>query len=180
MTNMRPTGKYAFLDTEPGPLMLKRALELYGTTETPGAGNTETILGWAAEMGGWVANWYDKDSIPWCGLFMAVVAKRAGKSVPKNYLTALAWSEWGSPSPRPALGDVLTFGRKGGGHVGLYVGEDAQAYHVLGGNQSDQVNVMRLNKSRFVAARRQYRIGVPRNVRPINIKASGTVSENER
>ena len=35
------------------------------------------------------------------------------------------------------LGDILTFKRNGGGHVGLYVGEDKDCYHVLGGNQGN-------------------------------------------
>jgi cell wall-associated NlpC family hydrolase len=36
------------------------------------------------------------------------------------------------------LGDVLVFRRGGGGHVALYVGEDEEAFHVLGGNQADR------------------------------------------
>jgi hypothetical protein len=41
---------------------------------------------------------------------------------------------------------VLTFKRKGGGHVGIYVGEDSKCYHVLGGNQSNMT--IRIEKSR--------------------------------
>jgi hypothetical protein len=47
-------------------------------------------------------------------------------------------------APAAALGDVLAFVRNGGGHVGLYVDEDASAYHVLGGNQSDRVSITRV------------------------------------
>jgi hypothetical protein len=41
------------------------------------------------------------------------------------------------------------FTRSGGGHVGLYVGEDATHYHVLGGNQANLVSIMRLAKGRL-------------------------------
>ncbi len=112
--------RYAWLAREPGPKMIVEALKLFGTMEKPGAANNPTIVAWAKEVGGEVADVYKADSIPWCGLFMAVVAKRAGKEPPKHPLWALSWSAFGAKAPAPALGDVLVFVRSGGGHVGLY------------------------------------------------------------
>lgn len=43
----------------------------------------------------------------------------------------------------------MTFTRPGGGHVGLYVGEDASHYHILGGNQSNSVRISRIEKKRL-------------------------------
>ncbi|HXF88153.1 MAG TPA: TIGR02594 family protein, partial [Xanthobacteraceae bacterium] len=71
--------RYAWLARESGPKMLVEALKLYGTMETPGSANNPTIVAWAWEVGGEVADVFKADGIPWCGLFMAVVAKRAGK-----------------------------------------------------------------------------------------------------
>jgi uncharacterized protein (TIGR02594 family) len=159
--------------------MIVEALKLFGTMEKPGAANNPTIVAWAQEVGGEVADVYKADSIPWCGLFMAVVAKRAGKEPPKHPLWALSWSVFGARSSAPALGDVLVFTRSGGGHVGLYVGEDASAFHVLGGNQSDSVCITRIAKARLYAARRPlYRVE-PANVRPIRLEATGALSLNE-
>ena len=124
---------------DPLPRMIAEALWLFGTIELPGAADSPTILAWAKEIGGDVARAYSADSIPWCGLFMAVVAKRAGKDVPESPLWALSWARFGVAAERPMLGDVLVFKRDGGGHVALYVGEDASAYHVVGGNQADKV-----------------------------------------
>jgi hypothetical protein len=45
---------------------------------------------------------------------------------------------------RSAYEAVLVFERPGGGHVGYYFGEDATAYHVLGGNQGDAVTIARI------------------------------------
>ena len=171
--------RYAWLAREPGPKMIVEALKLFGTMEKPGAANNPTIVAWAKEVGGEVADVYKADSIPWCGLFMAVVARRAGKELPKHPLWALSWSAFGAKAPAPALGDVLVFTRNGGGHVGLYIGEDASAFHVLGGNQSDRVCVARMAKSRLYAARRPlYRVP-PANVRPIRLEATGALSLNE-
>lgn len=171
--------KYGWLTREPGPKMLVEALKLFGTRETAGAGNTPAIMAWAREIGGDIAKVYTADSIPWCGLFAAIVAKRAGKPLPSSPLWARAWASWGDKSPRAALGDVLVFVRNGGGHVGLYVGEDASAYHVLGGNQGDAVSIVRIAKTRCIAVRRLYSVAVPANVRPVKMAASGPVSRNE-
>ena len=171
--------RYAWLAREPGPKMIVEALKLFGALEAAGSANNPTIVAWAKEVGGEVADVYKADSIPWCGLFVAVVAKRAGKELPQHPLWALSWSAFGAKTPAPALGDVLVFARNGGGHVGLYIGEDAGAFHVLGGNQSDRVSITRVAKSRLYAARRPlYRVQ-PANVRPIHLEASGALSLNE-
>lgn len=169
--------RYAWLDKEPGPKMLVEALKLYGTLEAPGARDNPVILAWAAEVG--LAKTYSHDSIPWCGLFMAVVAKRAGKSIPDSPLWALSWAEFGAPAKTPMLGDVLTFKRNGGGHVALYVGEDAGAYHCLGGNQSDSVCITRIAKARLFRARRPIHSVQPANVRKVILAARGELSTNE-
>jgi uncharacterized protein (TIGR02594 family) len=171
--------RYGWLAREPGPKMIIEALKLFGMMESPGSANNPTIVAWAKEVGGEVADVYKTDSVPWCGLFVAVVAKRAGKEIPKHPLWALSWSAFGAKSPAAALGDVLVFVRSGGGHVGLYVGEDASAFHVLGGNQSDRVCITRVAKARLYAARRPlYRVQ-PANVRPIHLKSTGALSLNE-
>ena len=67
----------------------------------------------------------------------------------------------------------------GGGHVGLYVGEDASSYFTLGGNQGDAVSIVRITKDRCIGVRRIYAIGKPANVRPIKLAANGALSKNE-
>lgn len=163
----------------PLPRMVDEALKLFGTVEAAGAANSPTIIGWANEVGGKVADVYKADSIPWCGLFMAVVAQRAGKVVPVDPLWALNWSKFGVEAGQPMLGDVLTFVRPGGGHVALYIGEDATAYHVLGGNQADQVCFTRIGKQRLHRVRRPFYHNRPGTVRPYVLSAVGVLSANE-
>lgn len=158
--------------------MMLEALSLFGVQEVSGAADNPRILAWAKEID--VDDVLRHDSTPWCGLFVGLCAKRATWPVVKNPLWALNWSRWGVGVPRPELGDVLTFKREGGGHVGMYVGEDNVAYHVLGGNQSDSVKIARIEKARLVAARRpEWRIAEPPNRRPVRLSVSGRLSVNE-
>lgn len=176
MTALLPA--YAWLAAEPGPNMLKAALAEFGVKEIVGRQHSPVILGWAKEVG--LQAEYTADEIAWCGLFMAVCAKRAGWDFPAKPLWALNWSTWGTNAGQPELGDVLTFVREGGGHVALYVGEDHEAYHVLGGNQSNQVSITRIAKGRMKAARRPvWKTAEPPNRRPIILSAQGALSANE-
>ncbi len=149
---------------EAPPRMIVEAMRLIGTREAPGGADNPVILGWAREAG--VAG-YRADAVPWCGLFMAIVAHRAGKAVPAGPLWAANWARFGVAVAGPAmLGDVLVFRRPGGGgHVGLYAGEDEGAFHVLGGNQSDTVSIARLARPRLVTTRRPAYRMTPASVR---------------
>ncbi len=174
---MIPAGPYAWLNAEPAPKMLIEAIKLYGTLEAPGAADNPTILGWAKECG--LSQTYSHDETPWCGLLLALLCVRSGKPMPSAPLWALNWAKWGEDGGQPELGDVLVFVRPGGGHVGLYVGEDGAAYHVLGGNTSDAVKIARIDKHRLYACRQFYAVGKPANVRPVILAPTGALSADE-
>lgn len=172
---MIPQGdRYAWLALETGPRMLVEAVALYGTKEREGDDNNPVIMDWAREIN---AHGYNADSVPWCGLFVAVCAKRAGKKIPENPLWARNWCGWGDPSEKE-LGAVMVFSRGSGGHVALYVGEDSECYHVIGGNQGDSVSITRIRKDRLIGCRSMYKTK-PANVRKIYLDGSGKVSKNE-
>ncbi len=164
---------YEWLWGEPGPVMLTEALKLYGTHEVKGSKHNRTILGWAKET----HTTYPGDETAWCGLFISVSAKRAGWDYHPNgnALWARNWASWGTKQSAAMLGDVMVFPRGEGGHVAIYVGEDATHYHILGGNQSDQVGIVRKAKSPILAIRRApWKIVQPSNVRRVQLKAGGT------
>ncbi|NBW33878.1 MAG: TIGR02594 family protein [Cytophagia bacterium] len=168
-----------WLGQEAAPRHLLKAIELYGTEETVGVKHNPVIMGWAKETG--LKSVYTSDEIPWCGLFMAVVMHRAGRPVPPTPLRALSWNHFGEQvgASQAMLADVLTFTRNGGGHVGIYVGEDAKAYHVLGGNQGNKVSVVRIDKSRLSQVRRPLYNNRPENIRKIQLASNGSLSVNE-
>jgi len=159
------------------PKIVTEGLNLLGTTEKPGSANNQLILSWAKECG--IDKVYGSDSIPWCGLFATVVVKRTGRYPVKSPLWARSWANWGEPSTNASLGDVLVFKRGSGGHVGFYIAEDAECYHVLGGNQSDAVTIARIRKDRCIAVRMpKYNIR-PASAKPYVVNVSGKISTDE-
>ncbi|WP_285011185.1 TIGR02594 family protein [Pedobacter faecalis] len=172
--------KYSWLNLEGAPKMLVEAIRHYGTLEHAGKGSNPNIIKWAKEVG--VSGWYTDDDIPWCGLFVGVVAKRCNYAFSSGkLLAAREWANWGVPRIGCArLWDVLVFVRPGGGHVGFYVGENDHAYLVYGGNQSNAVGFAWIAKERCIAIRTpKYAVGEPANVRQIKLSETGELSKNE-
>ncbi len=134
---------------------LEEAFRLIGTQEDPGKGSNEAILGWANDLG---VDSYNDDEIPWCGLFVAhcIGSQMPDEALPRNPLGARSWEKLGD-TVTPQLGAVMVFWRKNRddwrGHVGFYWAEDTDAYHILGGNQSNSVSITRIAKNRLLNAR---------------------------
>lgn len=172
---------YDYLKKVSSPQILVQALKLVGTKEVVGIKHSDEIMAWAKELG--IEKIYNADEIPWCGLFMAIVLKNAKLEMPfsaKDSLWALNWNKFGTKQTVAMLGDVLTFKRTSGGHVGLYIGEDDKCYHVLGGNQSNMVCITRIEKSRCAGIRRtNWKIAQPANVKQVFVNANGFISKNE-
>lgn len=171
---MNLPNEFEWLTAEQGPRMIKEALPLFGIKEDLSPRNNPRIMAWADEIGGNVEHVYVADAVPWCGLFMAIVAKRASKQVVKDPLWALNWGTFGKYTEIPMLGDVLVFNRitpdgKKAGHVGLYVGENTNYFFVLGGNQNDCVCIKAIAKDRLYVCRRPNYNIQPLNVRPIHL-----------
>lgn len=129
---------------------MKEARRYIGLEEIPGAANNSTIIGWLVRLSAW---WRD-DETPWCGAFVAHCLQETGYPIPQYWMRALAWAEWGRPLVVPMVGCVVVFSRKGGGHVGFVIGQDAQGnLLVLGGNQGNRVSIAAFPRSRVVAYR---------------------------
>ena len=156
------------------PRWLRTAQSFNGLREVAGPKHNKTILGWLEKLNAW---WRD-DETPWCGVFVGHCLHEAALPIPKYYMRAKAWADYGSLLQRDRLapGAILVFDRAGGGHVGFYVGEDAGHYFVLGGNQGNAVNVMKLGKTRLLASR--WPKGEPVIGKPVYMKG-GKVSANE-
>jgi|GEM_PF-283692 len=96
-----------------------------------------------------------RDETHWCSAFVNWCMEQAGISGTNSAL-ALSWLNWqdGVKLSQPRPGCVAVFVREGGGHVGFYYGpKDHNTIFLLGGNQSDAVNV----KSYPLAGLRGYR-----------------------
>jgi uncharacterized protein (TIGR02594 family) len=167
--------QWAWITAIPGlPNLVKEGLKEYGIKEAASTVNNPRIIAWADEVerfahsayNDWAADWYNKDSVPWCGLYMALISARTGRKPINKYLTALAWAGWEQAVDWRKLsniwtGDVAVFTRSGGGHVAIIIGvsKDNKYLLCLGGNQDNMVSIKLFPVSRLYAVRRpKYRV----------------------
>ncbi|MCV0395493.1 MAG: TIGR02594 family protein [Rhizobiaceae bacterium] len=154
------------------------AERLKGTREAAGAANNPVIMKWADDLD----QWYSGDDVPWCGLYVAHCMAVGAPLDPQDFnrLGAREWLKYGR-AVDPQKGAILVFwrGSKAGwqGHVGFYVGEDAGAYHVLGGNQSNAVTVARIARNRLLGAR--WPKSFSASGERVSLDAAGALSTNE-
>jgi uncharacterized protein (TIGR02594 family) len=112
----------------------------------------------------------DPAKFPWCGDFVETGIKLHLPNEPftgalaKNPYWALNWREFGIAT-KPTYGCVASISRNGGGHVMFLVGEDDHRYYALGGNQSNSVSIVPVDKGRFEAASFRWPLSFP--TRPI-------------
>lgn len=154
------------------------AKSLVGTKELAGTANNPMIISWAKTVGGYISQVYTNDAIPWCGLFVGYCFVKNGIAISQKSLSSLAWLDWGVKLATPSPGAVMVFIRNGGGHVGFYVSEDNDTYHILGGNQSDSVSLTRIAKSRLKGIRWPKGIEIPTEG-PVKAVFNGKISTNE-
>jgi uncharacterized protein (TIGR02594 family) len=134
---------------------LDEAARLRGLAEGPGAANNPVIMDWARALG---SSGFSGDEVAWCGLFVGHCVRTGlpDDPIPVNHLGAREWLKYGR-AVNPQFGSVLVFWRVSPtswkGHVGFYWAEDDSHYHVLGGNQSNAVNIIRVGKDRLLQAR---------------------------
>lgn len=180
---MRISNDYAWLGALPdAPLMIKEAVRIgkLNTNEIPGPKSNPEILKLAETAG--IREIYKNDDVAWCAVAQSAICIVAHKELPftgYDRLRAASFLKFGVPVTEPVLGDVLVFTRTGGGHVGMYVGEDKECYHVVGGNQSNQYNVTRILKSRLSGARRPKYNVMPKAAKKYFLSPTGKVSTNE-
>lgn len=122
----------------------------------------------------------DPAKLPWCGDFAetCIALTLPEERMVANPYYALNWLEFGRPIKEPALGALLVFKRPGGGHIGFYAGERADAYHVRGGNTSNSVSDAWILKSRCVGIRWPETYPLPSSGR-VTSTAGGALSTNE-
>lgn len=126
-----------------------------GTTEGPGPEDNPAIMEMYASVG---HDWVEHDSVAWCAAFVGHCLEKAGLRSTRR-LNARSYLDWGIPvdlvDAQP--GDIVVFSRGSKswqGHVGFFVTATGAIVEVLGGNQSDAVNIQRYSKSRLLGVRR--------------------------
>ena len=113
------------------------------------------------------AKWVEDDETPWCSAFVNYVAWLLRLPRSKS-LAARSWLNVGLPvmldEAEPAF-DVVILKRGSGkqpgpevtrapGHVGFFAAQEGARIWMLGGNQSDSVNVQSYPEGRLLGVRR--------------------------
>lgn len=167
------------------PPWLAAARALIGVREIPGPRHNPAILALANDAAGWLGVRVTDDETAWCGTFVAGCLARAGLPAPgKGFVgvRARAWADYGANlrASHVAPGAIVSLWRgspnSATGHVGFYVGQDDTHYHLLGGNQSNAVNIQRFPKARVLAIR--WPRGVPVIGGPVRVAAAGVPETN--
>lgn len=93
----------------------------------------------------------DPAQLPWCGDAMETAIYLTLPNEPgiDNPYWALNWTKFGVPIDIVALGAMAPFKRDGGGHIGTVAGHDKTHYHILGGNQTNQLSIVKIEKKRL-------------------------------
>ncbi len=125
----------------------------------------------------------DPAKLPWCGDFVETcIALTLPMAVlPTNPYLARNWGKFGT-TVDPCFGSILVFWRGSisgtRGHVGFYYSEDDTHFHVLGGNQSNSINVSKLDKKRLLSAQLPL-VGGPYPRKQVRDAADFKVTTNE-
>lgn len=96
------------------------------------------------------------DQTDWCSAFVNWCVEQAGIEGTDS-AAARSWFTWGRAITAPVRGCIAVFERPEGGaqagHVGFYMGETTTKVKVLGGNQTDEVNIGTQLKDRLLGYR---------------------------
>lgn len=112
------------------------------------------------------------DETPWCAAFVGSMLERSG-IVSSRFEGASSYLKWGTELKEPKYGCIVVFTRTGGGHVGFVVGKSKNGnILVLGGNQSDAVNIKEFSTDRVTGYR--WPSGIPVDNRPLPTGAAAT------
>ncbi|WP_412506671.1 TIGR02594 family protein [Roseovarius sp. SYSU LYC5161] len=127
-----------------------------GTVEGPGPENNPVVMEMYSTVG---HDWVEHDAVAWCAAFVGHCIERAGLRSTRR-LNARSYLDWGVPVELEDAreGDIVVFwrGSREGwkGHVGFFLRQVGASIEVLGGNQSDAVNIKRYAKSKLLGVRR--------------------------
>lgn len=108
---------------------------------------------WMRSLGRYLGN--PKD-LPWCGdAVESCIAKTLPREpLPSNPFFAQAWAKFGVDAGGPIVGAIgVIRWTPSSGHVGFVAGIDGDRINLLGGNQSNAINISSFPRAKFIAFR---------------------------
>lgn len=137
-----------------GVQLVLAALDQYGTAGISGAKSNPKILEYFQKSGN---EWVLDDDVAWCAAFMNYILKICGL-LGTQKLNARSFLDWGVEVTEPKMGDIVILWRIAKdspfGHVGIFIKSEGDIIYILGGNQSNAVNIKPFSKAQVLAYRR--------------------------
>lgn len=141
-------------DAEDDPPWLKIAYQERGVKEFPGNADNPRIVEYHKSTT--LHHSYAKhDETPWCSSFVNWCVEQSNYEGTDSAM-ARSWNSWGKELSTPRRGCIVVFKRPpnpNSGHVGFYIDDNSSSVIVLGGNQSDEVNISPQNKKNLLSYR---------------------------
>ena len=134
------------------PVWVTNALDHINIHEVQGAESHPVIKSFYRDVG---HAHIEHDEIPWCAAFVGSVLERSKIPSTKSLL-ARSYLKWGHALKTLQFGAIAVFKRGNNrqqGHVGFVMGFDRASIFLLGGNQSNQVNVKAYKRSDLLDVR---------------------------
>lgn len=178
-TELRATGPAQPFPGTARPPWVEKGLEVFGLHEKR---DNARLRAWLLSDGHTLG---DPAQLPWCGDYVETCIRLSLPDEPlraalgQNPYWARNWMIFGRGLVDPCLWSVVVFARGAGGHVGFAVAQDDTHLHVLGGNQGDAVSIVRIQKSRLLAARWPLTTGWPQDPLPHRAPGDIPASVNE-
>ena len=133
--------------------LLEIALTQYGIKEIVGSNNNKKIVSYFQDLGFDISD----DETAWCAAFINWCALKAGFKR-TNKLNARSFLEIGVIIELDSiqLGDVVILERGSDwqGHVGIFINRVGNLVYLLGGNQSNMVNITAYSIDKILGIRR--------------------------
>ena len=133
--------------------LIDRALQDLGTKEIPGPSNNPKVMQFLTFLDPKIK----EESASWCSAALNYWAKECNLPL-SGSLAARSWLKVGKKTTTPTRGnDIVILWRESPqswkGHVGIYFHHNKDEVWILGGNQSDEVNITRFPISRVLEFR---------------------------
>jgi len=133
--------------------LLIEFLSHYGLKEVDGLASNPDIIAMGKDLGYDIK---DDSTTAWCSLAINYFAKKCGYEY-TGKLDARSWLKMPVVVLKPNMGDIVVLWRndpKGWeGHVGVFVAWDDRNIYILGGNQSNAINITPYPRERLLGFR---------------------------
>ncbi len=127
-----------------------------GTKEYQGDADNPDVIKYLQSVDSLSVSAQRNDETSWCSAFINWCMEQSGFNGTDN-AAARSWLNWGNKIELPQVGCITVLWRESPdswkGHVGFFIRETSSYVYLLGGNQSNEVNISRYPKNRVLGYR---------------------------